>query len=44
MEETQERRCGYLHLYGVSQACAMIALKKNQDVELSIMVGILHDL
>ena len=44
MEDTQERRCGYLHLYGVSQACAMIALKRNQNVELATMVGMLHDL
>ncbi|GFZ33226.1 hypothetical protein CSC2_37520 [Clostridium zeae] len=44
MRDTEERRCGYLHLYGVSQACAMIALKRNQDVELATMVGMLHDL
>ena len=44
MKDTEERRCGYLHLYGVSQACAMIALKRNQDVELATMVGMLHDL
>ncbi len=44
MEEAQERRCGYLHLYGVSQTCAFIALKRNQDVELATMTGMLHDL
>ena len=44
MNDTEERRCGYLHLYGVSQACAMIALKRNQDVELATMAGMLHDL
>lgn len=44
MEDSQERRCGYLHLYGVSQACAIIALKRNQDVELATMAGMLHDL
>ncbi len=44
MKDTQERRCGYLHLYGVSQACAMIALKRNQDVGLATMAGMLHDL
>jgi HD superfamily phosphodiesterase len=43
MKDTQERRCGYLHLYGVSQACAMIALKRDQDVELATMAGMLHD-
>jgi HD superfamily phosphodiesterase len=44
MVDTQERRCGYLHLYGVSQTCAFIALKRNQDVELATMVGMLHDI
>lgn len=24
MTDDEERRCGYLHLYGVSQACAKI--------------------
>lgn len=44
MKDNQERRCGYLHLYGVSQTCAIIALKRNEDVELATMVGMLHDL
>ncbi|GFP75442.1 HD domain-containing protein [Clostridium fungisolvens] len=44
MKDTEERRCAYLHLYGVSQACAMIALKRNQNVELATMAGMLHDL
>lgn len=43
MKDPHERRCGYLHLYGVSQACAMIALKRNQDVELATIAGMLHD-
>ena len=44
MIDAQERRCGYLHLYGVSQTCAFIAIKRNQDVELATMAGMLHDL
>jgi len=44
MKDSEERRCAYLHLYGVSQACSMIALKRNQDVELATMAGMLHDL
>lgn len=32
MLDTTERRCGYLHLYGVSQACALIALKRRENV------------
>ncbi len=44
MKDTAERRCAYVHLYGVSQACTMIALKRDQDVELATMAGMLHDL
>lgn len=44
MIDPVERRCGYLHLYGVSQACALIALKRNENVELATMAGMLHDL
>ncbi|MPN29295.1 hypothetical protein SDC9_176747 [bioreactor metagenome] len=39
-----ERRCGYLHLYGVSQACALIALKRNENAELATIAGMLHDI
>ena len=44
MDDTENRRCAYLHLYGVSQACALTALKRNEDVELATMAGMLHDL
>ncbi len=44
MSDTFERRCAYLHLYGVSQACAMIALKRNENVELATIAGMLHDI
>lgn len=43
MADAEERRCAYLHLYGVSQACAMLALKRNENVELAIIAGMLHD-
>ena len=33
----------YIHLYGVSNICALIALKRNLNVELATMVGMLHD-
>lgn len=39
-----ERKCGYKHLYGVSQACAVLAMKRNEDVELAVIAGILHDI
>ncbi len=44
MSDAQERRCGYLHLYGVSQACAMIAIKRNENLELATIAGMLHDI
>ena len=39
-----ERRCGYVHLYGVSQACALLALRRGLDVQLCAVAGMLHDL
>lgn len=44
MIDAEERRCAYLHLYGVAQACAMLALKRNENVELAIVAGMLHDI
>jgi HD superfamily phosphodiesterase len=44
MSDTKERRTAYVHLYGVAQACAMIALKRGEDVELATMAGMLHDI
>lgn len=44
MTDTSERRCGYLHLYGVSQACTMITLKRNENAELAAIAGLLHDI
>lgn len=44
IEDPAERRCGYTHLYGVSQACALIALKRRENVELATIAGMLHDI
>ena len=44
MTDVGERRCGYLHLYGVSQACALIALRRRENVELATIAGMLHDI
>lgn len=44
MADVEERRCAYLHLYGVSQACALLALKRNENVELAVIAGMLHDI
>lgn len=38
------RRCGYLHIYGVAQACALIALKRGENAELATIAGMLHDI
>jgi len=44
VEETREHRTVYTHLYGVSNLCALIALKRNLDAELAALTGLLHDL
>jgi len=43
-EDVEDRRCAYVHLYGVAQACALIALKRGENVELAVITGMLHDL
>lgn len=44
MSDVYERRCAYIHLYGVAQYCALIALKRGENVELATMAGMLHDI
>ena len=43
-KDTFDMRCAYVHLYGVSLFCGMIAKKRNANVELAIMTAMLHDL
>jgi len=43
MEDVVERRCAYIHLYGVAQSCALIAKKRKLNAELATMSGMLHD-
>ncbi|MCL2593844.1 MAG: HD domain-containing protein [Defluviitaleaceae bacterium] len=43
MSNDFDRRCAYVHLYGVSQACTLIALKRGENAELLTMAGMLHD-
>jgi len=38
------RREAYIHLYGVSQACGLIAMKRGEDPELAAIAGMLHDI
>ncbi len=40
----EERRCGYVHLYGVSAICSILALKRGLNVELCTIAGMLHDI
>ena len=44
MSNHEERRCAYLHLYGVAQACTLLAIKRKEDVELATIAGMLHDI
>jgi len=37
------RRHAYLHLYGVAQACALLAMRRGKDAELAVIAGMLHD-
>ena len=44
MTDNDERRCAYIHLYGVAQAAALIATKRKENIELSIIAAMLHDI
>lgn len=44
MTDAAEIRCAYVHLYGVAQACALLAMKRGEDAELAIIAGMLHDI
>lgn len=46
IEDEENRRCAYVHLYGVGQAAAMLALKRGMGrkvAELAEIAGMLHD-
>lgn len=42
--DDDERRCGCVHLYGVAQAAAMLALRRGLDPTLATAAGMLHDI
>ncbi len=44
ISDATERRCSYLHLCGVSQFCALIAIKRKENIELATIAGMLHDI
>jgi uncharacterized protein len=42
--DVELRRTAYVHLYGVAQNCSMLAIKRGLDIELSAIMGMLHDI
>lgn len=42
--DPEVKRIAYIHLYGVAQACAVIAAKRGLDSELSVIAGMMHDI
>ncbi len=38
-----EKRCSFVHLYGVSILSGMVAARRRENVELATMAGMLHD-
>jgi len=43
-ENVNVRPDGYIHLYGVAQNCSLLAIKRKLNVELSTIIGLLHDI
>lgn len=44
LPDTQERRCAYIHLYGVAQLCVLLAAKRGLPADTAAAAGMLHDL
>jgi len=44
MTDAEERRCAYIHIYGVSQLAAMLALRRDLDPEIAAVSGMCHDI
>jgi len=44
MTNNEKRKCAYIHLYGVAQAAALIAQKRKESIELSMIAAMLHDI
>jgi uncharacterized protein len=43
-ESHEYRRAGFVHLYGVSAVCVLLAARRGLDPELSAVAGMLHDI
>ena len=35
---------GYVHMFGVAQACVLLAMRRGEEVELAAVAGYLHDI
>lgn len=44
MQNEEDRKFAYLHLYGTSQFAAMLAINKNINTELCAVAAMLHDI
>jgi HD superfamily phosphodiesterase len=42
--DVDEGRAGFVHLYGVSAACILLAFKRGLDPQLAALAGMLHDI
>jgi uncharacterized protein len=42
--DVKERRCGFVHLYGVAVTSSLLALKRGLDPEICAVTGMLHDI
>jgi len=43
IENAEDKRAAYIHSYGVSQCCGLLAVKRGLDLELAAIIGLLHD-
>jgi len=43
IENAEEKRAAYIHSYGVSHCCSLLAIKRGLDLELAAIIGLLHD-
>ncbi len=43
IEDADEKRSAYIHSYGVSHCCALLAAKRGLNQELATVMGLLHD-
>lgn len=44
VQDAEGKRCGFVHLYGVSQSAAFLALQRGLNSELAAIAGMLHDI